>query len=126
MQGMNEKIPTTDLGKRLVQLRKARGLTQQQLADKLGLTRRAIVYYERESDNIPTNIIVPLAKALNVSIEELLGIKQIKNAISHQDASLWRKLKVLETFSEKDKKAVLQYVQIITEKNKTQPKTAHS
>ena len=110
---------------RLVQLRKARGLTQQQLADKIGVTRRAIVYYEREADNLPVHIIAPLAKALNVTIEELLGVKQPKETLSPKYSSLWRKLKVLETFSEKERKAVLQYVRIIAEKNKSQQKAVN-
>ena len=37
---------TNDIGKKLQQLRKGRGLTQQQLADKMGVTRATISNYE--------------------------------------------------------------------------------
>jgi len=121
---MKKKI-SNNLGARLVQFRKARGLTQHQLADKIGVTRRAIVYYELEADTLPTNILTPLAKALNVSIEEILGIKQVKETPNPQLASLWRKLKVLETFPEKDKKAVLHYIEALAEKNNARQKGAH-
>jgi len=122
MPGMIKKNESKNLGERLVQFRKARGLTQHQLAAKIGVTRRAIVYYELEADTLPANILVPMAKALNVSIEEILGITQVKEKPDPQLASLWRKLKVLETFTEKDRKAVLHYIDALAEKNKARPK----
>ena len=40
-------------GKRLRKFRKAAGLTQNQLAQELGVSRRIIDYYERESHQHP-------------------------------------------------------------------------
>jgi hypothetical protein len=57
--------------------------------------------------------IATLAKALNVSTDELLGFKQTKETLSPNLAPLWRRLKVIENFSEKEKKSVLQYLYII-------------
>jgi len=119
---MRRKSPSRDLGMRRVDLRKARGLTQQQLADQIGVTRRAIVYYEKEAENLPLTLIAPLAKALSVTIEELLGLRVPKETHTPHLASLWRRLKVLETFSEKDRKAVLHYVQTIAEMNTSHQK----
>jgi hypothetical protein len=47
-----------------------------------------------------------------------LGAKDNKAPLDPKLAALWRRLKVLETFSDKDRKAVLQYVDVIAEKNK--------
>ena len=41
-----EKTVTTFVGKKLQELRKARRLTQQQLADKMGVTRATVSNYE--------------------------------------------------------------------------------
>ena len=41
-----EQTVTNDIGKKLQQLRKGRRLTQQQLADKMGVTRATISNYE--------------------------------------------------------------------------------
>jgi hypothetical protein len=49
-------------------------------------------------------------------------VKKTKSTHDAGFAALWRRLKVLETFSEKERKAVLQYVDIIAEKNKVQRK----
>jgi len=117
---MKNKPIISDFGKRLAKLRKANGLTQQQLGDQVGVSRRVIAYYEAETDYPPAHIIIPLAQALNVSTDELLGAKDNKAPLDPKLAALWRRLKVLETFSDKDKKAVLQYVDVIAEKNKAQ------
>jgi transcriptional regulator with XRE-family HTH domain len=119
---MKKESTVSGFGKRLAQLRKERGLTQKELADKVNVSRRIIVYYEVESNYPPNHLIVPLAKALNVTTEELLGIKESKETVDVRFSTLWRKLKVLETFSEKDRKAVLHYIDIISKKNKAEQK----
>lgn len=123
---MPKKSESTILnfGKTLANMRKASGLTQQQLGEKVGVSKRVIAYYEGETDYPPTHLIATLAKALNVSTDELLGLKQTKEILSPNLAPLWRRLKVIENFSEKEKKSVLQYVEIIAEKHKPQQKTA--
>ena len=59
--------------------RKALGLTQQQLADKLGWKLRKLTTYER-SERLPQ---IPdaleLAKALNTTVEELWEIEEGDN-----------------------------------------------
>ncbi len=42
---MKKKTPTIDFGKRLAKCRKASGLTQQALGDKIGASKRVIAYY---------------------------------------------------------------------------------
>jgi transcriptional regulator with XRE-family HTH domain len=121
---MKRQASTNGFGKRLASLRKARGLTQQQLGEQAGVSKRVIAYYEGETNYPPTHLILPLSKALNVTPDELLGVKQTKEIVDPGFAALWRRLKVLETFSEKERKAVLQYVDFIAEKNKAQQRSA--
>jgi transcriptional regulator with XRE-family HTH domain len=109
-----------DFGKSLAKFRKAGGLTQQQLGELVGVSKRVIAYYEGETKYPPAHLIAPLSKALNVSADELLGIKKTKIALDPKLAALWRRLKVLETFSDKDKKAVVQFVEVIADRNKAQ------
>ena len=121
---MKREPPTINLGKKLANLRKSKGLTQQQLGDKIGVSKRVIAYYEGETKYPPAHLIVPLSKALSITADELLGIKKTKNIVDPKFSALWRKLKALEAFSEKDRKAVLQYVDVIAERNKAQQKSA--
>jgi len=116
-----KKEPTIiDFGKRLASLRQAAGLTQQELGDRIGASRRVIAYYEAESKYPPAHLLVPLAKALSISTDVLLDVKASEIETDSNLAKSLRKLKVVSTFSKKDKKAVFHFVQTIEEKNKAQ------
>lgn len=62
-----------DFGAALKQLRKAKGMTQSQLAEKAGLSYSAIVSYENgRRKEVQYNILFKLASALNVRPEDLI------------------------------------------------------
>jgi len=92
----------------------------------IGVSRRVVAYYEGETSYPPAHLIAPLSKALNLSTDDLLGVKKPKEMLDPGFAALWRRLKVLERFSEKDRKAVLQYVDVIEKKNRAEQNTADS
>lgn len=117
MLSMKRESTVKDFGKRLADLRRAAGLTQKQLGEKVGVSNRVIFYYEGESDYPPAHLIEPLAKALNVSTDELLGIKAVKQQRNPEHAALWRRLKKIETLPKKDQKALLHYLDALVKKN---------
>lgn len=47
-------------------------LTQQQLADKVGVTRQAISHYENDIRSINLDILVALAKILDITTDDLI------------------------------------------------------
>ncbi len=59
-------------GQRLTDMRKARGLTQAQLGETLGLDQTAVASYEIGRRRVPLSLLAPLAKALGVSVAELV------------------------------------------------------
>lgn len=69
----NPDTRTTGIGKRLAALRKEKGLTQEELAQAAGVSRRRIAYYERETQHPPTTILPRMAEVLEVTTDELLG-----------------------------------------------------
>ena len=90
------------------------------MGEHIGVSKRVIAYYEGETKYPPAHLIIPLSEALNISAEELLGVRGVKNTLDPQLAALWRRLKILETFTAKDRKAVLQFVEVIAQRNKAQ------
>ena len=98
-----------DFGKRLAMLRKEQGLTQQQLADKIDVTRRVIAYYEVESDNPPGNIIILLSKALNISTDELLGFTPAATS-GKPSLKLTRRMKKIENLPPSQQKVLLKTI----------------
>jgi transcriptional regulator with XRE-family HTH domain len=117
MEFMKQTSTIEGFGERLADLRKAMGLTQKQLGEKVGVSNRVIAYYEGETDYPPAHLIEPLAKALKVSSDELLGLKRIKQQLSPEHAALWRRLKKIETLPKRDQKALLHYLDALVSKN---------
>lgn len=65
---------TMNLAENIRKFRKARGLTQAQLAEKLGVTQYAITNYERGISNPSAEKIPELATILGATIEQLYGV----------------------------------------------------
>lgn len=62
-----------ELGGRIATLRKNNHLTQVQLAETLGVAQPTLNAYELGQRRVPVSALPPLAKALGVSLEELMG-----------------------------------------------------
>lgn len=69
----DEKLFFKQLGARIAELRKERGLTQVQLAQTLDLTQQMVASYEVGRRRVPVSLLPGIADALGVSIEELIG-----------------------------------------------------
>ena len=59
--------------KRLYDYRKANNLSQEELAEKIGVSRQAISKWERAESSPDTDNLIALAKLYNVSIDEMLN-----------------------------------------------------
>src|SRR3954452_14027883 len=104
------KKEDNSFGPRLTTIRKARGMTQVQLADAAGSTQRSISYYENDGGVTPGCVVIALAKALRVSADELLGIKPPLRVESVEDSEtkrLWKRFQMVTALPEKDQRAVI-------------------
>ena len=61
-----------EIANRLVQLRKSNNLSQEALAEKLGISRQAVSKWERAEASPDTDNIILLARLYGVSLDELL------------------------------------------------------
>lgn len=64
---------TIEIADRLIKLRKKNGYSQEELADKLGLSRQAVSKWERAEASPDTDNLICLAKLYGVSLDELLS-----------------------------------------------------
>jgi len=79
------KLPVLDLGEetvgeRIARLRKERGYTQIELAERIGTIQALISDYERDKLRLNGEMAVRFALALEVSTDELLGLAGTKAA----------------------------------------------
>lgn len=106
-------LGTESFGERLTRLRKSRGLTQVELAEQMGLIQSLISDYENDKLRPHGEMVARFALTLEVSTDELLGVKpsklngrkpsrkvlrrleRIEALPAHQQATL---LKTIDTF----------------------------
>lgn len=72
--------PCADFGRRLKALRSARGLSQEQLANRAGLDRTYVSSCEAGRRNVTLRTIVRLAEALSVDPSSLIQDRTLKVA----------------------------------------------
>lgn len=68
------------IGETIATLRKEKGMTQSQLAEKMNVTDKAVSKWERDLSCPDINTISKLADLLGVSVEELLKAKKSEYA----------------------------------------------
>ena len=66
---------------RLCELRKAHNLSQEELAEKLGVSRQAVSKWERSESSPDTDNLIQLAVLYNISLDELLNGKEAMSLI---------------------------------------------
>ena len=90
------------LANRLVELRKENKLSQEALAEKLGLSRQSISKWERAEASPDTDNLIALAELYGMSLDELLG-NETKEEIA----------KVQEIKEEKEENKLLKFSPIL-------------
>jgi len=67
-----------ELGLRIAALRQQAGLTQTELAERLGLRQQVVATYENATRRLPSSLTLPLCDIFGVSLEELFGVERSK------------------------------------------------
>ena len=73
-----------ELYEKLYELRRASGMSQEELAEKLGVSRQAVSKWESGATQPELSKLIELSKLYNVSVDELLSLEHAK---SQQDAA---------------------------------------
>ena len=67
------------MGKRIADLRKQKGMTQEQLANQVGVTAQAVSKWENDLSCPDISVLPQLAEVLGVTTDELLGKVQLRS-----------------------------------------------
>ena len=68
-------VSTEYTGKRILELRQAKGWTQKQLAEIIGVTDKAVSKWERGINYPDLSLLEPLANVFETTVADLLGLK---------------------------------------------------
>jgi transcriptional regulator with XRE-family HTH domain len=100
------------IARRLRELRKARGLTQTEIAKQLAIPQTLLSEYERGTVRLHGVMVAALAKALHVAADELLGLKPVKENGSFQDRRFFRRLQRIEKLPKRAKQTLLKTIDV--------------
>ena len=95
------------IGRRIKELRRRRGLTQIELAGKLGMSQPLLSRYERGDLRLHGALIVAFAKALRTKPEKILGLEDLEETGYTTDRRLASRLQRMDKLSKRDKDLLL-------------------
>lgn len=106
---MSQSEPS--IGVRIGELRKERGLTQKELAERLGVTQPVVSDYENDVIRLPADVAVALARILAVSTDELLGLRPgTREPRGAKNRRLSRRLQAIDALPKRDQEALLRTI----------------
>ena len=80
-----EQMKKKTLGMMISSLRKENGMTQLELAEKMGVTDKAVSKWERDLSCPDVNTIPKLAEIFNISVDELMQVKADSQSADKKD-----------------------------------------
>ena len=96
-------VDAKTIGQRLSEIRRGRGLTQVELAARVGMTQALLSDYERGKLRLHGGLIVAFAKALRVSFDEIFGLKESNGHGLVKDRRFVRRLQKIDKLSKRDR-----------------------
>lgn len=113
----NEDACELTIQQNIVKYRKLKGLTQQELADRIGLSRSGLADIETGRNKPYGDTIIRIAKALDVSTDIILGFGESVLSETVPSLRFLKRLAVIETFPEALKKRILRNLDDAIEAN---------
>ena len=105
-----EKDKDLALGRRIAALRKERGYTQTELAERVGAIQVVVSNYELGKLRPHPDMIVRLAKALRVSTDELLGVQPARQNGAIVSRRVLRRLQAIDGLPKRDQEALFRTI----------------
>jgi len=108
-------MTTTVQRSNLKQLRKAAGLSIRELDRQIGEDHSNVRYWETTGKLPRSNVLIPMAKALGVSVEELLGEARLRHASAH-GGKLGEVFNSVTKLPRRQQQKVIEFVEAFVEK----------
>lgn len=102
-----------EIGQRIAQLRKTRGLTQKDLAARLGVAQSVMSDYERGSLRLHGELILQLSEILGATPNHLLGLngdEDLDLAPPIKNRRLYRRVQAIDQLPRRDQDALIRTI----------------
>lgn len=106
------------LSSALKKVREAKGLSQKELANLIGMAQAQYSRIESGKTDPSFSVVVKIAKALGLTISELFQADEIFSDTNSYDKTLMEKLRLLDSLDEVEKKSIYNLVDSLISKKK--------
>ena len=110
---IDSKAFFVELGKRIAQLRKEQGLTQQQLAEQIGIAQQTLAHYEVARLRVSASMLPQLAQIFSVPVNELIGLHAIGKSKRAPVPKLQQHLERISQLPKSQQRFVLQVLESV-------------
>jgi transcriptional regulator with XRE-family HTH domain len=104
-----------NIGDKIIQLRKQLNLSQNELAEKISVSRTIIGNYERNTNLPSIEILLKMAKTFNVTIDYLIG----EGEFSSYDKEIIKRIEDIDQLDDETKKHLFFLVDNVIQNFKT-------
>ena len=112
-EDLNQKTQSSagSIGERIAKLRKEKGITQIEMAERLGVSQPVVSDYERGAIRLHGELILELAKIFGTSTDEILGLTAAeKSSPSVRNRRLLRRVQAIDQLPRRDQEALLRTI----------------
>src|SRR5262245_31111584 len=103
MLSKSAKEEPETIAQRLGRLRREKGITQAEMAERLGISQPIVSDYERGELRLHGELIVKLAEILDCSTDELLGRRERKATAGSSNRRMLRRMQQIELLPKRDR-----------------------
>jgi transcriptional regulator with XRE-family HTH domain len=107
---LSQVVATMNIGDSIKRIREERGLTQQQVADLIGMHRSNYSKIEKGQRDISVASIVKIAQHFNITLDELLSINSKTNA---SNIEVDDKLNLIQGLSDEDREVIYRVIDLL-------------
>jgi transcriptional regulator with XRE-family HTH domain len=107
-----------ELGARVAQLRKQAGLSQQAVADELGIAQQTLAHYEVGRLRMPVSLLPKLAQLFGVPGDDLLGLTGTSAGKRGPTPKLQQQIERLHRLPKAKQKLVMQMLEGVLMQNR--------
>ena len=121
MWSIGKILPMT-MGQKILKLRKQKGWTQTQLAEKAGVHPSHVTRWERDKNQPSGSTLKDLAAAFGLSVEEMTqapGKRLLQESLG-EDEKLLAQFRMLQDLDEEDKATIMSVIDAFLVKRKMQ------
>jgi len=117
--GRPRKSSKSDFAERLVAFREAAGLSQRQMAARLGISQPSYVLWEQRNVSLRADQVLQLSDILGVSIEELFGAGKNGKRRGGPEGRARRTFEAVSKLSQHQQKKILDVVEALLAQSRT-------